>query len=123
MRILITDNDSRSALAATRSLGREGHTVIPAGERHALADASRYSSGFVFYPDPTFDGDRFVAAVVEATRSERIDVVLPMAEVTTMLLTENRALLGSECKLPFAHHRTIDLASNKLGITALAQEL
>jgi predicted ATP-grasp superfamily ATP-dependent carboligase len=123
MRILITDNDSRSALAATRSLGREGHTVITAGERHALADASRYSSGFVSYPPPTSDGDGFVAAVVEATRSERIDVVLPMAEVTTMLLTENRALLGGECKLPFADYRTIELASNKRGITALAQEL
>src|SRR5262245_9350942 len=123
MRILITDNDSRSALAAARSLGRERHTVITSGERPGLAAASRYSSGFVPYPAPSSDPDGFVAAVVEATRRHRIDVALPMTDVTTMLLTQNRALLGAECKLPFADSRTIELASNKGGMTALAQEL
>ena len=46
-RILITDSDNRSALAATRSLGRAGYQVFTAGEAHpSLASASKYSSGF-----------------------------------------------------------------------------
>ena len=33
MRVLVTDGDTRPALAAVRALGRRGHEVIVAGER------------------------------------------------------------------------------------------
>ena len=53
MRILVTDSDTRSALAAVRALGREGHEVITAGDRHpSLASVSRYCHGFEGYPNP-----------------------------------------------------------------------
>ncbi len=45
MRVLVTDGDTRAALAVTRSLGRAGHTVfVTAPRRHSLAGTSRYAS-------------------------------------------------------------------------------
>lgn len=46
MRILVTDGDTRAALAITRSLGRSGHTVtVIAPAPFCLAGASRYCNG------------------------------------------------------------------------------
>ncbi len=45
MKILVTDGETRAALAVTRSLGRAGHTVFVASpQRHSLAGTSRYSA-------------------------------------------------------------------------------
>jgi len=124
MRVLITDSDNRSALAATRSLGRRGIFVVTAGERPAsLAAVSRYSSAFVQYPPPATDPEGFIAAILRAVSDHRIDVLLPIAETTTLLLTAQRDKLPSGCRLPFADAETIARASDKAGMVALAQSL
>ena len=65
MRVLVTDSDNRSALAATRSLGRAGYEVLVMGEREAsIAAASRYCSRFLPCPSPIDTPDAFLAAVL-----------------------------------------------------------
>jgi predicted ATP-grasp superfamily ATP-dependent carboligase len=124
MRILVTDGDARSALAAVRSLGRGGHEVITAAIKpKSLAGASRHSSAAEIYPDPMRDPDGFVAAVVDIVRRRGIEVLLPMTEVTTLLITQNRHLLPAACKLPFAPTATIARASNKAEVITLAREI
>src|SRR5688500_494742 len=103
MRVLVTDSDNRSALAAVRSLGKAGHTVVTTGDRFpSLAAVSRYSTAFERYPSPAEDPTGFLAAVVSSIDKHAIDVVLPMAEITTLLLTQNRESLPSRCTLPFS---------------------
>jgi predicted ATP-grasp superfamily ATP-dependent carboligase len=123
LRVLITDGNSRAALAATRSLGRRGHVVFSAAEgRLNLAGASRYAAGRLEYPAPSSDPQGFVDAITSATRSKSIDVVLPMTDITTLLLTEQRAKLPPASMLPFSDVDAIEKASNKAGIVGLALE-
>lgn len=124
MRILVTDGDTRAALAAVRSLGRAGHDVIVAGERHpSLASVSRHCSGFEPYPNPGTDSEGFVAALAAIAERRRIDLLMPMTEITTLLATDHRDSLPSSCRLPFPEARTIAAASDKASMVRLATEL
>jgi predicted ATP-grasp superfamily ATP-dependent carboligase len=124
MRILITDSDNRSALAATRSLGRQGHQILVAGEKFpSLAAASKYCKQFIPYPSPGKDPEAFLNTIIAACRDCRIDVVLPMTEVSTLLLTERRNSLPEWTILPFASSASIADASNKADVLRMAAEL
>ncbi|HEY0687077.1 MAG TPA: ATP-grasp domain-containing protein [Steroidobacter sp.] len=124
LRVLITDADNRSALAATRSLGARGHKVIIAAERHpALASVSRYASAVESCPSPSADPQGFVAAIVQIAARQRIDVLLPMTEITTLLLTEHQHLLPEHCRLPFPPMECVARASNKAYVVQTAHEL
>lgn len=124
LRVLITDADNRSALAATRSLGARGHTVIIAAERQpALASVSRYASAVESCPSPSADPQGFVEAIMQIVARQRIDVLLPMTEITTLLLTEHQHLLPEHCRLPFPPVECVARASNKAYVVQAANEL
>lgn len=121
MRILITDGDNRSALAATRSLGARGHEIIVGGERApCLSSVSRYCARFEPYPAPAKDPDGFVASVAATAARHKVDAILPMTEITTLLLTERRAELPPHAQLPFATSAAIASASDKSAVMKLA---
>ena len=123
MNILVTDGENKAALAITRSLGRLGHRVI-VGEKKtpSLAQASRYCAARVTYADPVTASDAFVDDLVRVAREQQVDVVLPVADITTFLVTRNRDRL-EPCAIPFASAETIERAANKVEITQLAQRL
>ena len=124
MRVLVTDSNNRSALAAARSLARAGHTVITAGDcRVSLAAASRHSTAFVRCPQPSADPDGFCNAIGTAVRTHKVDVLLPMTEVTTLLLAGMRTTLPASCTMPYASEDAISTASNKVRVIELAREL
>jgi predicted ATP-grasp superfamily ATP-dependent carboligase len=124
MRVLVTDGDNRAALAVTRSLGRRGHHVVVAERRSpSLAQMSRYCSGRATYPDPAVDADAFVASLVETVRAEAIDVLLPVADITTTLVTEHRARFEPLCALPVAEATAVTRAADKVEILRTATRL
>lgn len=124
MRILVTDGDNRAALAITRSLGRKGHRVV-VGEkkRSSLARASRYCSDGVTYPDPARDGPGFIDTLVRTVRDQAIDVVMPVAEITTGSIVEHKRMFENYSRVPFPDADTFARAANKVQVIALAQEL
>jgi predicted ATP-grasp superfamily ATP-dependent carboligase len=123
LRILITDGNSRAALAATRSLGKKGHVVVAAAEVHpCLAGASRYVARRIEYPSPAGNPAGFVQAIAAGAGSMSIDVILPMTEISTLLLTQNRTQLPAGCMLPFGAPMAIEAASDKARILELALE-
>ena len=124
MRILITDSDIRSALAAVRALGRRGHEVFVAGERHpSLASVSRYCAAFERYPSPTNDPQGFLNAILKAVTARNIDVVIPMAEVSTLLLTTHQDQLPPNVILPFPAAAAVAAAADKSQVLRIASEL
>lgn len=124
MRILITDSDARSALAATRSLGRRGHTVFTAGERDpSLASVSKYSAGFDTYSSPYRSPQQHVADVAAILERRKIDVLLPMTEITTLLLTQHQAIFPEFVRVPFATADVVAAAADKSRVLALAREI
>src|SRR5262245_58930235 len=99
MRVLVTDSDTRSALAVVRSLGRAGHEVITAGaSAQSLAAASRYSHAFEAYPDPGENADAFVSWLLATVKRLGIEVLIPTTEITTLLVTQHARELPSSCK-------------------------
>ena len=124
MRVLITDGDTRQALAATRSLGRSGHVVVVAAKQRAsLAGSSRYCASRCVVPSPLHGHQRFAQEVASAASQLQIDVVLPMTEVSTFALTLERARLPRSCILPFPSHESVVRANDKGAVLRLAREL
>jgi predicted ATP-grasp superfamily ATP-dependent carboligase len=124
MRVLVTDGDNRAALAVTRALGRRGHHVVVAERRSpALAQVSRYCAGRVTYPDPGADADAFITALVDAVRTHEIDVLLPVADITTALVTEHRERIEAICALPVADADVVARAADKVAIMQTAVRL
>jgi predicted ATP-grasp superfamily ATP-dependent carboligase len=122
MRVLVTDSDTRSALAAVRALGQHGHEVVTAGVAHpSLASVSRFSSRFERYPDPASDTEGFVRAIGEIVPRCRIDIVLPMTEVTTLLVTGHQQDIAA--RIPFPSAETVSHAADKAYVIRLAEQL
>jgi predicted ATP-grasp superfamily ATP-dependent carboligase len=122
MRILITDGDNRSALAATRSLGKAGHEVHVAGiATQTLASASRYCQQSQVYPDPASEPEGFLSAVRAICIESRIDILMPMTEVTTLLLTQHRQTLPAGIRLPFPDFDAVAAAADKSRVLEIAQ--
>ncbi len=124
LKILVTDGDSRPALAITRSLGSKGHQVIVAEKyQPSLAQTSRYCQESFVYPDPAHDSAGFTEILLRNVRERGIDVVLPVAEITTSLVVDCKDQLERTSRVPFPDAATFNRAANKVKTLALAQEL
>ena len=120
--VLVLDACQRSALAVTRALGAHGLQVFTADETaSALAGCSRYSGGYFSYPSPRTDPGSFTDAIKQICRSQAIDLLLPMTELTGTLLLAERARLPAH--LPFAAQHSIDLLADKCSLFRLAESL
>jgi predicted ATP-grasp superfamily ATP-dependent carboligase len=80
-----------------------------------LTAASRYAARTACYPSPYEDPTGFVEWAREFLARERIQVALPITEVTTDLLLRHRSLWPNVL-LPFAPIATIDALSDKVAL-------
>jgi predicted ATP-grasp superfamily ATP-dependent carboligase len=122
-RVLVLDASQRSALAVTRSLGKQGVFVLTADESTtALAGCSHYSKQYLHYPSPRLHTDEFVAAIILLCERHDINIVLPMTELTTALLLKNKSSL-SAITLPWPDLESVDLLADKSALMRLAESL
>jgi predicted ATP-grasp superfamily ATP-dependent carboligase/CelD/BcsL family acetyltransferase involved in cellulose biosynthesis len=124
MKVLVTDGDNRAALAVTRSLGSDGHEVIVAARKgSALAQSSRYCAARATYPDPMTDPDGFIDAMANLAQTARVECILPVADLTTLLITSRRDRFEPACAVPFADVGIIERVSDKVNLVRTAKEL
>lgn len=122
-RILILDANQRSALAATRSLGARGLSVITADTTpSSLAGSSRYAMLHAVYPPPHAQPDAFIATLQTLMERHRVDVLLPMTDVTTALVLSHRARLAG-VHLPCPDLQAYEQLSDKGSLAVMAAEL
>lgn len=122
-RVLILDANQRSALAATRSLGKKGIPVVAADETlETLAGSSRYCHERFKYPSPYEDPEGFISALRKESIRRSIDVILPMTEVSTYLILKYRHQFAG-VSIPFAPFETFDLLTDKWRLYELACQL
>jgi predicted ATP-grasp superfamily ATP-dependent carboligase len=122
-KILITDGNTRSALAATRSLGKRGlHVVVGGDTKRTLAGASRFCRETITYPSPDQDPEGFIAAIRSECLARSISVIFPMTEISTSTVLRRRERL-SEFRLPFADFAAFEALSDKWNLLKLAQRL
>ena len=116
MRVLVLDGEQRSALAATRSLGRAGHEVtVGSAARRSLAGASRFSRDQLCHPPPETRPAEFLGWLEEGCRHRGWEMLFPMTEVTTDLLLRERGRWG-RARVPFAPIDVIDALSDKVSL-------
>jgi predicted ATP-grasp superfamily ATP-dependent carboligase len=121
--VLILDANQRSALAATRSLGRRGVPVVVADETgETLAGASRYCRGSFVCPSPYRTPARFLEVLKMESAARGIRVILPMTEVTTHVLVRYRGDL-SGLRVPFGTFEALEALTDKRSVYALAKQL
>jgi predicted ATP-grasp superfamily ATP-dependent carboligase len=123
-RVLITDGNNRAALAITRSLGWEGYEVFVGAERlPCLSSVSRFCARSFLYPDPRSREAAFVEYLTDIIEREQIDLVLPVTDVTTLIVAENKPILEKHCLIPFPDFEGADQAANKFTLMKLAEQL
>jgi predicted ATP-grasp superfamily ATP-dependent carboligase len=82
-RILVTDGETRAALATVRALGAAGHDVhvVAAGAR-CLAGASRFASGEHSLADPATDPRGWSEGLERLARTLGADLLFPVSEIS-----------------------------------------
>lgn len=124
MKILVTDGDNRASLAITRALGREGHhVVVGASHRPSLAGVSRYCRQHIVYPDPSSHPRAFVQHLLRCAQDLRPDVIMPVSEITTILITEQKQALSRFSRVPFPDSEIVKQAADKAYVLKLAAAL
>lgn len=124
MRILVTDGNNRASLAVTRSLGASGHDVFVAEKNEkCLSGASKYARGVFRYPDYEHSPECFVNTLAELTKTERIDALFPVSDISSFLVSAMRSQFPPACLVALADHESLQFAADKLRIAMLAMEL
>jgi len=122
-RVLVLDASQRSALAVTRSLGKRGIPVFTAEEgSNALAGCSRHSKQFFSYPSPRLYPERFIEVLAGLVKAQRIDILLPMTELTTTLLLAQQDAFP-RTTIPFPEMSRIEGLVNKCTLMHTAELL
>lgn len=117
------DACQRSALAVTRSLGRQGVPVYTADETlTSLAGSSRFSIQYLTHHSARIKPKDFIDDIIEFCSKHSIDIVLPMTELTTNLLLRHRSDL-SDISLPFPDLEIVDQIADKCSLFRLAESL
>lgn len=124
MNILVTDGETRPALAIVRSLGSKGHHIIVGAKvQPSLAQVSRYCQQRFTYSDPVQDSEGFVETLLRMVRDRRVDVVLPVTEIATALILERKEEIEQYSRVPFPAASAFNAAADKVGLLALAEKL
>src|SRR5439155_7702979 len=122
-RILILDGNARSALAATRSLGRRGIPVVVADKtKRTLAGSSKYCSDSFTYPSPSEDLRSFLSTVKAECSRRGIRVIFPMTDISMAAMLKHREEF-KDFQLPFAGFPAFDALTDKWNLMRLAQRL
>ncbi len=106
MNVLITDGETRSALAITRSLGAAGHNVyVSASKPHSLAGLSRYCAGEFAQPDGSCAPGDLAESIQATARQCNADRVMGTIDRTlTALHLASGADLGAALAPPGSEH-------------------
>ncbi len=124
MKILVTDGEQRAALAVTRSLGKRGHTVIVSSEhRHTVSSCSKYSKGSFVYHSPVSDEGAFVEEVKRIVKTEGIDLVIPISDLSMFVLLDPQHALSPDVIYPFPSYEQFSFVSDKVELVRLCQQM
>ena len=118
-RVLVTDAESRKALAVVRALGRDHEVSTLSASRISIAGWSRWSRRHHVVPS----GDRFAERVLDLARG-RIDVIIAPQEDTIIRLGQIAdRFADAGVKLSFPPLDVLALAFDKGRTVELARDI
>jgi len=90
---------------------------------NAPAESSRYCRLSTRYPVPYEDASGFVESVLEFTRKNEIELIIPVTDFTIVPLARNRDQFQGLSRLALGQLASIELAADKFQTVCLAREL
>ena len=124
MRVLLTDGDQRSTLAAVRALGSAGIEVhVGESSRNSLASRSRHCASSFVYPSPYEDEAGFLNAVVSTAVTHEVALIMPMTDISSAILAEHRHQVMPTVGVAVVDAETFWRASDKNTLHAFAESL
>jgi len=122
---IILDGHLKSALAATRSLGKKGIQVTTLAERGtAMALHSRYTAHHFVYPSPLRAPQAFVQAIINIAQNiGDMPVIYAFSDETFLLISKHRKEIQKYATLLLSSEESIETAFNKRKTLALAKKL
>ena len=120
--ILILDGMERSALAATRSLGRKGCNVFVCDASPlSLAGSSKHCTQYLQTPSPEKNPRDFIDTLLDIIKHHGIDVLLPMSDISTATVL-NAPEIVKAVKIPCPSYATYNDVTNKTSLFKLASK-
>ncbi|MGS2724285.1 carboxylate--amine ligase [Porticoccus sp. GXU_MW_L64] len=119
---LVLDANQRASLAITRSLGAQGvevHTADSASK--ALSGQSRYSAGYLQYPDFS-DSSASSVAIRGYMKKYEIDTLFPVTDLSNQYIIKRRADFD-DLKVPLNPNESIFQLADKGALESLARRL
>jgi predicted ATP-grasp superfamily ATP-dependent carboligase len=122
-RVLITDAQERSVLAACRSLGRWGYTVdAAASERPAATHWSRFCANRFWTSDPKDDPAEFVEELRRIVSGADYDVLIAGTDVSLLAISRGRERLESFVQLGLPAPEIVERSLSKVALLGYAAE-
>jgi predicted ATP-grasp superfamily ATP-dependent carboligase len=121
-RVLITDGEDRSSLAACRTLHAAGYRVTCVHVlRTAPAAWSRRVAAARRLPDPRIDADAFVDGLVEIVSAHRHHAVIPGGDAALLAISRQRERLEPHVGLGLPPHEAVERSLDKLATGEAAE--
>jgi predicted ATP-grasp superfamily ATP-dependent carboligase len=107
-RVLVTDAEHRSVLAACRGLASAGYRVSTvASERFAVGNWSRFSRENVRLTGPHADPEGYVERLAEVAKSGRYDILVAGTDAAMLAISAGRRLIEPHARLGLPPHEVI----------------
>jgi FAD-dependent urate hydroxylase len=120
-RILITDGENRSVLAAARGLASADYQVATTAPSHrAAAFLSLAVAERITVADPLPDPDAFISDLERILSTGRFDVLVPGTDVSLLDVSRNRVRLDPHVRIGLPSHAVVQRSLDKRELIASA---
>jgi predicted ATP-grasp superfamily ATP-dependent carboligase len=122
-KILVTDGRSLASLAIIRSLGEKGFEIHCGDDfKYNLSSFSKYVSKRIIYPSPANQGSKFIDFLIDLTEKERYDMIIPVRDDVTLLLSKYEKKISKLTHLYLADYEVITRFRDKGQTIKIAKE-
>jgi len=122
-RVLVTDAGERNVVAAVRSLGKKGVTVVAGEEsRVAMSFFSKYCRERLVYPSPRTAPQQWLEWLLDELSKRQYDMLMPMDDETVSIASKNRDLIREYTKVPVPDFATLLRARDKSQTMQIAMQ-
>ena len=112
-----------ATLAIARSLGEKG-LEVHCGEdfRHNLTSYSKYVTKNEIYPSPKSQPDLFLKKIIDIAKREEYEMIIPVRDDTTKILSKHREQLSKYTKLFLPQYQLVEKFGDKGQTIKIAQK-
>jgi predicted ATP-grasp superfamily ATP-dependent carboligase len=122
-KILLLDGETRSTLAAVRSLGKENTIAVASHLSNAISAKSRYSSYFFQSPHPLLAPETYDKWLLHVVEEWQPEILLPATDASMILVTNALSRLSKSVFVPVVQKTILDQISDKGLLAHAANQL